>query len=100
METDFPVVITSAAEVRSLFNHLVLPGVARGEVVEVVLRSSPPSPTSGQPRGALSQTVAYFRSGERVAQAHRFLLRDGSLGGSGLPDPKFVVHDGTILLAE
>lgn len=100
MGTGFPVEITSRAEVRSLFNHLVLPGVSKGDVIEVVLWSAAPSPTSGQPRGALSQTVAYFRNGERVAEAHRFLLRDGSLGGSGLPDPKFVVHDETILLAE
>lgn len=62
--------------------------------------STTPSPRSNQPPGTLSQTVLYFDGGQVIAQAHRFLLKDGSLGGSELPDPKWVLYEDTILIAE
>lgn len=93
-------IFTSVAEVRAIFNAVVLPAVARGEVREHVRESSVPSPRSGQPPGTRSETVLYFSGSEAIAQAHRFLLKDGTLGGSGLPDPKWVVHEGAILFPE
>jgi hypothetical protein len=39
-----------------------------------------------------SQYVAYVdRHGLRLAEAHRYLQPDGSLGASGLPDPKWLL---------
>lgn len=100
MERDLPVEFTSASELRALFNEFLLPRVRAGEISEIVLYSDIPSPRSGQPPGALSQTLGYFEAGEKIAEAHRFLLKSGELGGSGLPDPKGMVHEGTLLLAE
>jgi hypothetical protein len=100
LEPDLPVEFTSAVELRALFNTFVWPRVVTGELAEVVLESSDPSARANQPLGTKSQTVGYFWPGERVALAHRYLLKDGSLGGSGAPDPKMMVHEGLILLVE
>jgi hypothetical protein len=46
-------------------------------------------------RKTKSQTVEYLdRLGRRIAIVHQYRKHDGSLGGSGLPDPKILVHDG------
>jgi hypothetical protein len=38
--------------------------------------------------------MVYFIAGDSyVALAHQFLLPDGTLGGSGRPDPKVVVTE-------
>lgn len=47
-------------------------------------------------RNTMSQTVEYRDGfGRRVALVHQYRMRDGSLGGSGKPDPKIVVHNDT-----
>ena len=81
---------TSPEEVRAVFNAYVLPRVRSGEFAELVQSSSAPSPTSGQPRGTRSQRVVYLDRGQQIAVAHRFVAPDGSIGGSGRPDPKAV----------
>ncbi|MDQ3916436.1 MAG: hypothetical protein M3323_14085 [Actinomycetota bacterium] len=100
MSGDIPSVFTSAAEVRALFNSEVLPRVAEGRVQVVVLQEAPASRRSNQPRGTRSQILGYFDGGTMVARAHRFASMDETIGGSGLPDPKWVLHDGVILLAD
>lgn len=35
-----------------------------------------------------------------VARAHRFASMDETVGATGLPDPKWILHEGVILLAE
>jgi hypothetical protein len=100
LASDAPVEFTSASELRALFNNLILPRVASGDIIEVVLDSSDPSPLANQPAGTKSQTLGYFVQGKQVATAHRYLLKDDSLGGSGSPDPKMIVHEGFILLVE
>lgn len=85
---------TSARELRALFNHDILPRVESGELTELVVESAPASPRSNQPPGTLSQSVEYYDGGELVAVAHRFLLPDGLLGASGLPDPKLIHFEG------
>lgn len=49
----------------------------------------------------MSQAVEYRdRYGSRVAIVHQYRMQDGSLGGSGRPDPKIVViGDTTYYLA-
>ena len=80
---------------RQMFNARVLPRVG-DDVMEIVTRSAPASPRSGQPRGTVSEEVSYYTGTEQLARAHRFLTPDGEVGGSGLPDPKVVVLDGTM----
>lgn len=92
--------VTSPRELRALFNERILPHVQSGDIVEVVLASNPASHRANQPPGTLSRTVGYFRHGRHVAEAHRYVLKDGSLGASGFPDPKLVVVDDVVLIVE
>jgi len=52
----------------------------------------------------LSQIVQYSTviDGQlvKLALVHRYLLPDGAIGASGLPDPKMAFHDGIIYLLE
>lgn len=51
-----------------------------------------------QPVCTRSQAVAYvLDDGTRVAVVHQYLRPDGSIGGSGLPDPKRLLWHGEIL---
>lgn len=97
---DVAVEFTSADEMRALFNAFIWPRVVDGKIVEVVLASSEPSPHANQLPGTKSQTVGYFERGRLVAEAHRYLLKDGSTGGSGRPDPKMIVRDEVVLLVD
>jgi hypothetical protein len=81
---------TSAQELRAMFNHSVL---SRDDVVSQVVASGEASPHSNQPPGTLSQTVMYYGPEGIIAEAHQFLLKDGTIGASGLPDPKMVLVD-------
>jgi hypothetical protein len=66
----------------------------------VVRSQGIPRQESGEPPGTLSQLVEYWASSGpglvKVAIVHRYLRSDGSLGASGLPDPKRVLHEGVI----
>ena len=73
-----------------------------GEVT-TVLRSDrhPTRPKAGEPVCTRSQLVTYFdSSGRRIAIVHQYLRQDGSLGASGLPDPKWLIHEGEVLVPE
>lgn len=85
---------TSAAEVRRIFNEgRYWERRQRGELAEHILKDRIPTPpAAGEPRGTRSQYIAYLdEDGDEVARVHQYLRPDGSLGGSGRPDPKFVV---------
>ena len=84
------ITFTSADEVRAVFNADVVPRYLDGELSELTQDSSAAHPVSGQPRGTRSERVVYYDGGKPVAVAHRFVAPDGSIGGSGLPDPKAV----------
>lgn len=84
---------------RELFNSEgILERVQRGNIVEVVTRSShPASPVAGEPFCTRSQTVEYYDAEwDFVAMAHRYLRKDGTIGLSGRPDPKKVVVEGQL----
>src|SRR5215212_10282776 len=51
----------------------------------------------GFPQGTHSQFVIYREGSQEVARAHRYLLPNGQVGGSGLPDPKRIICCGVIL---
>ncbi len=89
--------LTSASELRALFNEFVLPRVQRGELDELVLMSAAAAAASGQPPGTVSELVGYYEAGQRVAVAHRFMTPDGEVAGSGKPDPKEVRWQGELL---
>jgi hypothetical protein len=56
---------------------------------------------SGQPHGTLSQIVIYIDASDlQVALVHQYLRPDGTLGGSGRPDPKKVLTDGVLYILE
>jgi hypothetical protein len=51
-----------------------------------------------QPAGTRSQRVLYFEGDVQVAVVHQYVLVDGSIGGSGLPDPKWLLDGEWILM--
>jgi hypothetical protein len=96
-----PPIQLTERKLQDLFNREVLPRIEAKELLEVVESDGPASPQYGQPPGARSQMVSYRevtggKIGTKVAIAHRYMLPDGSLGGSGKPDPKSVKHDGEL----
>jgi hypothetical protein len=58
-------------------------------------RDVPAPPSANEPRGTTSQILIYINSvGPPVALVHQYKRRDGTLGGGGKPDPKFLIHEG------
>jgi hypothetical protein len=95
-------------KLRELFNRLFLPRIEAGELHEYVLKEGPAHPKYGQEPAAISQIVAYYEAGsgegelfgKKVAVIHRYLNADGSLGASGLPDPKSLKHEGKLYVLD
>ena len=86
-------------ELRRLFNEgEYYERVLAGELLESIETDRPARPGSGQPEGTRSQTLWYFdQSMNRVAFVHQYVRPDGSLGGSGRPDPKRLLFEDEIL---
>ena len=83
---------------RQRFNALDLVGeLQRGTVTVVVAKEWLAPVSARQPTGTMSQRVRYFKDGEQVAIVHQYVQPDGSMGGSGLPDPKWL-RDGDRIL--
>lgn len=93
-----PEVYTDAASIRRRFAELRLQErLALGEIKGKVVRQSVPLPGNNQPAGTIAQIVFYYEGETRVAIVHQYLLIDGTLGASGLPDPKWLLDGETIL---
>ncbi len=88
----------SAETLRELFNESGYWELAKeGRLLEKLYSEAPPRKRSGEPPGTLSQIVAYLDSqGRQVAIVHQYLRKDGSIGGSGRPDPKKMFYRGNI----
>jgi hypothetical protein len=87
----------SPAELRRRFNDGDYARRASlGEFDQVLRRDSHPTlADSTEPFCTRSQIVSYVDSrGTRVAVVHQYRRRDGSIGGSGQPDPKLLVEAG------
>src|SRR5690242_3554705 len=55
------------------------------------------SSTSGQVPGTLSGMIEFRDHNNRtIAKLHRFVRPDGTVGASGLPDPKVLFENGTL----
>lgn len=86
-------------ELCKLFNDNYLDRISTGEIQEVVMRGAGRHPSlykAQEPYCTESQQVSYIdpANGQEVARAHRYLRPDGTLGASGLPDPKRVFLNG------
>jgi hypothetical protein len=93
----------SAEELRKLFNEnrydqLVNPHAV---LTEKLIREGKAAPDSGQQPGTRSQVIAYLDgNGKQVAIVHQYVRPDGTLGGSGRPDPKKLLHNGVLYVLQ
>ena len=95
--SDLPKREVPADELRRVFNSLRLDERVASQGYTVVIRDSkhPLKSRAAEPYCTRSEAILYLDpQGNKVAIAHRYLRRDGSLGASGLPDPKCVWHRG------
>jgi hypothetical protein len=100
IEDKRPVHWVSKYIIRQHFNNgQFLKRVKSGELVIYVKKSSHPSqPPKGEPICTYSQIVYYYTlTGDPIAVVHQYLRPDGSLGASGLPDPKRLFLEDRIL---
>src|SRR5262245_41429524 len=97
-----PKVEVSPRELRERFNRgKYVDRVAAGELTVKILRNGHPSPPrAGLPFCTRSQSIAYLSvKGDEVAMVHQYLKPDGTLGGSGRPDPKRLLENGVLYIA-
>jgi hypothetical protein len=101
LDPSVPTQRVSRERLREIFNEAQYWERAQsGEFRTIVLREGNPDPIkSGQTIGTKSQIVSYFDSQDNeVARVDQYLKPDGTLGGSGLPDPKKVFKDGILYI--
>lgn len=80
-------------------DHDFLGRLGRGELTPHLIRERAPNPAPhGMPAGTLSQIIAYRQGGRQVAIVHQYLKPDGTLGASGLPDPKRLLINGLLYI--
>lgn len=87
----------SQHELRDLFNNGDYWGkVQQGELTTKMKRDNHPSPPRADlPFCTRSQIIEYWREErQRLALVHQYLKPDGTIGGSGRPDPKLLVENG------
>lgn len=77
-----------------IFRELGLLEPKANGYIEIVTDQGSPAP--GAPSDCVvSQMVLYLTAeGEKVAEAHRYLRLDGSVGASGKADPKRIWDEG------
>lgn len=92
----------SEDELRRRFNEeRYYERMKNGEFREEIVSQWPRRGGDRRVRNTMSQIVDYRdRFGNRVARVHQYRKRDGSLGGSGRPDPKSIYYDGTLYVLE
>ena len=80
--------------IRKYFNEgQFLERVRSGELTTILKRNSHPDPPpTGESLCTRSQIVYYYAlDGHAVAVVHQYLRPDGTIGASGLPDPKRLI---------
>lgn len=87
------------SEIRELFNVSDLfERVVRGDLRMVLEADRSVRAEVGLPEGSRSQMVWYLsQEGKKLALVHQYLLPDGTIGGSGRPDPKQMILDDEII---
>ncbi len=90
----------SKEELRSLYNNGDFEaGMISGAYRAAVRREGHPSPEgSGEPYCTRSQVIEILdgATGQLVAIVHQYLRPDGSIGGSGMRDPKALIVGQTL----
>jgi hypothetical protein len=91
----------SPDDLRDIFDRGRYSDRARsGELTERELVRGRPSLSSARPPDAISRRVAYYDdAGSELAVAHELTLPDGTIVGSGRPDPMRVHVDGTLYIS-
>jgi hypothetical protein len=86
---------------RQIFNKRKIHEQAKSGELETSVQKERHAPAKArQPICTQSQYVVYRNSeGDKVAEAHQYLTPDGTVGGSGKPDPKRMVIDGEFWVA-
>jgi len=95
-----PVETATPTIIRQLFNNgRFFEKVKSGEFTTKMKRNShPANPPGNMPVCTRSQTLCYCKpNGQVVAIVHQYLQPDGTVGASGLPDPKYLVLEDRIL---
>jgi len=91
---DLPVEWVTEDIIRQYFNDgQFVEKLKSGQLVAHTKRSSHPNkPPRGEPICTWSQIVYYCTlSGRTIAIVHQYLRPDGTIGASGLPDPKSLI---------
>lgn len=72
--------------------------VQTGSLRAVILEDRHPAlPKANEPHCTHSQIISYRDAGDNeIARVHQYLRPDGSLGASGKPDPKRLLHQGVL----
>ena len=98
-QEDAPVRRVEPSEIRERFNESGLfERIIRGELKSALMVDRPVQPEVGLPEGTRSQMVWYLGlDGQELALVHQYLLPDGTIGGSGRPDPKRMILDDEII---
>lgn len=82
------------SSIRRVFNDArIWERVQAGEYQTIIRRDSP-CPYADEPPGTRAQVRLIVDGNNLVAIVHGYWRPDGTLGASGLPDPKKVVHGG------
>lgn len=72
--------------------------VQNGDLTTVLKRNGHPSPPRARlPTCTRSQLLVYLEGKKAVAIVHQYLLPDGTIGGSGRPDPEMLKLNGITL---
>ena len=84
-------------ELRGMFNDGEFWKKAKcGDLIQNIVKENHPSaPLAPVPYCTRSQLISYHdKSGRKVAIVHQYLKPDGTIGASGKPDPKMILHNG------
>lgn len=83
---------------RERFNALDYYGrLLRGDLRAEIAKERPAPAAANQEPGTVTQRVRYLSEDRVVAIVHQYVRLDGTIGGSGRPDPKWVL-DGDVIL--
>ena len=98
-QREAPVRRVEPDEIREIFNESGLFERAdRGELESLLMVDRLVQPEVGLLEGTRSQMVWYLSpEGQKLALVHQYLLPDGTIGGSGRPDPKRMILDDEVI---
>jgi hypothetical protein len=99
MANSFKVQFVTRATLCQLFNDgRYFERAEAGEFRQVVRRNGHPTPPAAdEPDCTRSQIISYYDgNGNRVANVHRYLRPDGTVGLSGKADPKCLLQNGVL----